>query len=224
MASDYHEYIYDVEKRRLRGDFEGAYANCDDVWPTQHQLDLPHFVYLKGLVGDRARSLGRRVRVLDVGCGYGDLVCELSRLYDCEALGLEISASAVRKGHERLGLDLPLAVGDINQGLPTATAVFDIVLVLGVLWFLLERIDFCFDELDRTAAPGAEFIFSLHVPANPIGGEIIGSYDDFLNLLRRRFDVVDGFKFYQPAALQSSRSLAETPDDMLVRCRRKSCR
>jgi len=222
--TDYHHFIYDVEKRRILGDFEGAYSQCDDVWPTQHQMDLPHFVYVKGLVADRARALGRTIRVLDVGCGYGDFVNELNSIGLCRAVGLEVSPSAARLGVQRLGPGARVAVGDLNYGLPTKGGVFDVVLLLGVLWFLLERVESCFDELVRTASPDADFIFSLHVPANPIGGDIIGSYDDFLNLLRRRFDVVDWFKFYQPAVLAPRQPIATLADDMLVRCRHQARR
>lgn len=221
-GNDYHSYIYETEQRRIRGDFEGAYANCEDVWPTQHQLDLPHFVYIKGLVRDRFRTLGRTVRVLDVGCGYGDLVQELNSFRECDAVGLEISPSALRKSRQRFGPDLRLVVGDVNQGIPTSDGVFDIVLLLGVFWFVLGRIDFCLAELDRVAANQAEFVYTLHVPDNPIGKENIASYDDFLNILRRRFTVIDGFKFYQRRDLRTLKPLAETMDDILIRCRRKS--
>jgi SAM-dependent methyltransferase len=219
-GNDYHRYIYDQEGRKIRGNFEAAYANCDDVWPTQHQLDLPHFLYVKGLVRERQKTLGRTVRVLDIGCGYGDLVHELNGFAECAAVGLEISHSAALKGRRCLGPDLKIAVGDLNQGLPVADATFDVVLVLGVFWFLLDRARFCLAELDRVAAKRADVVFTLHVPENPIGKEVIASYDDFLNLLRTQFDVVDGFKFYQPAALKALKPLGQTVDDVLIRCRR----
>ena len=219
--NDYHSYIYERDKRKIRGDFESAYANCEDVWPTQHQLDLPHFVYVKGLVRDRCRALGRTVRVLDLGCGYGDFIHDLNGFSECDALGLEISHSAVKKGRQRFGPDLKVVVGDLNRGLPAADGTFDVVLVMGVFWFLLDRIQFCLAELDRVAAKDANLVFTLNVPENPIGKEIISSYDDFLDLLRTQFDIVDGFKFYQPSALQARKPLAETMDDILIRCRRK---
>ena len=39
----YHAYIYDFENRRIIGDFEGAYANEDEVWPSQFELDRPKY-------------------------------------------------------------------------------------------------------------------------------------------------------------------------------------
>ncbi len=221
-GSDYHRFIYEVTERRIRGDFEGAYAHCEDVWPTQHQLDLPHFVYIKGLVRDRSRELGRAARVLDIVCGYGDLIHELGELGDSSALGIEISHTAAKGGRQRFGAGLNIVVGDLNQGLPTPDASFDVILVLGVFWFLLDRVEFCLDELERVAAASANLVFTLHMPANPIGKEIISSYDDFLSLLGTRFDVVDGFKFYQPQALNGGQPLDETLDDVLVRCRKRN--
>ena len=219
--NDYHRFIYEPGKRRFRGDFEGAYTNCEDVWPTQHQLDLPHFVYIKGLVRDRSRTLGRSVRVLDVGCGYGDLVHELNGFSECAAVGLEISHSAVERGRQRFGPDLKVVVGDLNQGIPASDATFDIILVMGVFWFLLDHVELCLTELERVAAKSADLVFTLNMPENPIGKEIISSYDDFLNLLRAQFEVIDGFKFYQPSALQVQKPLDETVDDVLIRCMRK---
>jgi SAM-dependent methyltransferase len=220
-GNDYHRYIYELEQRRILGDFEGAYANCDDVWPTQHQLDLPHFLYVKGLVAGRSRSLGRPVRVLDIGCGYGDLVHELNRAGGCEALGLEISASAVNKGRERFGAGHKVMVGDWRNGIPAGERSFDVVLALGIFWFILDRIDFCLGELERIAADRAEFVFTLHVPPDPIGKETIASYDDFLGILRRRLEIVDVFKFYQRQGLRAATPLAATLSDIVVRCRRK---
>jgi SAM-dependent methyltransferase len=219
-GNDYHSYIYDVPHRRIVGDFEAAYAECDDVWPTQHQLDLPHFVYIKGLVRERQKVARRRIRVLDIGCGYGDLVNELNGLPDCQAVGLEISFSALKKGKERFG-GLHAAVADANAGLPIAEQAFDLILVLGVFWFLLSRREFCLGELKRVASTHANFVFTVHMPDDPIGKETMSCYDDFLRILRRDFEVLDAFRFYQPAALASEKRLDSVADDILVRCGRK---
>ena len=47
----YHDYLYDLENKKIIGDYEAAYANCDEVHPSQHELDTPkHHMILAHLL------------------------------------------------------------------------------------------------------------------------------------------------------------------------------
>ena len=89
-VADYHSYIYDTTGRRILGDFEGAYRDCDDVWPTQHDVHTLKYRTVMHIM----KSLGPRARLADIGAGYGDFVDVLLR-EGVDATGYEIAATAV---------------------------------------------------------------------------------------------------------------------------------
>ena len=213
--AEYHSFIYDTERRRLRSDFEGAYAQCEDVWPSQHETDAAHFRTIIGTLCLRAEPS----RVLDIGCGYGDFVVALAE-QGHRATGLDISPSAIEQGLRRSPEGTDLRVGDIKQGLDFGDKEFDAVLLLGVLWFVLDRLDLCLAELDRVLKDAGWFFASLHIPANPIGAETIGDYEDFLGVVRRRFTVVDALKIYQRTSIAQGERLDECITDMLLVCKK----
>jgi SAM-dependent methyltransferase len=215
--ADYHKYIYDRENRKILGDFEGAYSACGDVWASQHDT---HIVKFQWVLWEALRR-GPSARVLDIGAGYGDFVAMLLR-QGVDAAGIEISPSAVRKGRQthRLPEDR-LRVGDLGQGLDLPDASMDIVVVYGVFWFLLDRLDFCLGELDRILVPGGSIFCSLSMTADPIGGEIVGSYPDFVEVLRRRFTVAEAFVNADANALAKGQALDGCPTDIVVRCAKR---
>jgi SAM-dependent methyltransferase len=217
MAADYHRYIYDLEQRRIVGDFDAAYRSCDDVWPTQHEVHLQKFRVVLERARRVAEQRGRPARVLDVGAGYGDFVASL--LADgVDAFGVEVSAEAVRRGLERHGLGERLLVGDLRHGLPFADARFDVVVLYGVMWFLLDHLDASLAELHRVLRPDGWLAASAAIPDNPIGGHIMGSYDDFVRILQRRFVVQEACTMYDASALTAGASVAGSVLDFVAFC------
>ncbi len=209
----YHQYIYDGQGRRIIGDFESAYRECDDVWPSQHNVDRMKYQWPTWAL----RQKGPGARLLDIGAGYGDYLARLAG-QGLSAWGIEISPSAVAKGRRRFGGQLPLLVGDVRCGLPFADRSFDVVVVFGVLWFLLDDIDACLAEVVRVLRPGGSAFFSLVMCEDPIGKEILGSYHDMIELLRRRFTVREAVLGHDSAALAQGRPLAECFTEMTARC------
>lgn len=217
MAADYHRYIYDLEQRRILGDFDAAYRSCDDVWPTQHEVYRQKF----RIVHDRARRvaahLGRPARVLDVGAGYGDFVASL--LADgVDAIGVEVSAEAVRRGRERFALGDRLQVADLRTGLPVAPGHFDIVVLYGVMWFLLDHLDVSMTELSRVLRTDGWLAASVAIPDNPIGGHIMGSYEDFIRILQGRFIIAEACTMHDAAALAGGTPVAHATLDFVAFC------
>jgi SAM-dependent methyltransferase len=217
MAADYHRYIYDLEQRRIVGDFDAAYRLCDDVWPTQHEVYRQKFRVIHDRARRLAEHLGRPARVLDVGAGYGDFVASL--LTDgVDAAGVEVSAEAVRRGRERFGFGERLQVADLRAGLPFASGAFDIVVLYGVMWFLLDHLDHSLAELHRVTCADGWLAASVTVPADPIGGHIMGSYDDFVRILQRRFVVQEACTMYDATALAAGTPVAASVFDFVAFC------
>ncbi len=213
MSRDYHKYIYDRAARQITGDFEGAYRDCEDVWPTQHDVHIMKYQWALS----RVREKGEDARLLDIGAGYGDFVA-LAREKGVDATGIEISSTAVEKGLARHPPGLKLMVGDLTEGLPCADHDYDVVVLFGVFWFLLDALDPSMDELMRVMRPDADLFVSVSMVSDPIGKEVMGNYHDFLEILRRHFVVRDLVLCYGPDGLQSDVPLAELATDMVAYC------
>ncbi len=209
--SDYHGFIYDTAARRIVGDFDGAYATCDDVWPSQHDVHILKFRTVRRIAVDTG------ARVLDIGAGYGDFVADLAAS-GVDACGVEISAAAVAKGLARHpGIDL--RAGDLRSGLPFADASFDVVVLFGVMWFLLDALDESLAEIRRVLRPGGLLAASISMPeGTPIGSEVIGSYDDFVAVLRRQFVVRETMLCHDHLDLQKGLPPAACKTDMVAWC------
>ena len=98
------------------------------------RLEEQHALWREGLLGAlRCAGLGPGVRVLDVGCGAGDLLAELASEVGPRgsALGLEPDPAACAEARRR-GLDV------LSGGLESyePPVLFDLVVARWVLWFL----------------------------------------------------------------------------------------
>ena len=110
-------------------------------------------------------SLGRTrpergQRVLDVGCGEGQVARRIARL-GADVVGIDPSLSQVRAAHERGGP--PRFVQARAEQLPCLTAAFDAVLVC----LALEHIDPfepAINEIARVLVPGGRFLLLLTHP------------------------------------------------------------
>ena len=214
--SDYHQYIYDRGARKIIGDFEAAYKNCEDTWPSQHDVHLLKYQS----VFHRLRCLGPEARVADIGCGYGDFVAFLRRS-GIDACGYEISPTAVAKGQERFGLDSHLAAADLLSGIPSADESFDVIVLFGVFWFLLDGIDAAMDEVKRLLKPGGILVASIGMVADPIGKETLGSYDDFIGHLRKHFAVTETALHADSSDLRRGLPYSQCATDLVAYCEKR---
>ncbi len=74
-----------------------------------------------------AAMVPRGARVLDLGCGDGDLLAELIGARGCRGQGVEVSADAM---HACIARGIPVVQADIDAGLPDfEDASFDVVVL-----------------------------------------------------------------------------------------------
>jgi len=88
---------------------------------------IPHF-HLKN---------SEPTNVLDVGCGYGELLDELRRRCNTSVMGVELSHAAASFAREHFGLDV--LEMDINQGI-RSEARFDVIFLIATLEHVLDPI------------------------------------------------------------------------------------
>ncbi len=93
-------------------------------------------------------------RVLELGCGTGVLLADLTQKYRF-VVGSDVSQEMMQAARK---LDTPLVVGD-GSALPLGSASFDLVICRGVLHHVPDR-RAALAEIHRVLRPGGEFILS----------------------------------------------------------------
>jgi len=133
---------------------------------------------MRAIVGQFVEEIaaGRRLRILDAGCGAGALTGQLQARH--AALGVDLSPLALRhaQAHD---------VRDVTAGsltaLPCASASFDMVLCLDVLYHVgLEDSRLALVEMRRALRPGGWLL--ARQPAYP---RLNSPHDDHLGTRRR---------------------------------------
>jgi len=134
-------------------------------------------------------------RVLEVGCGRGELAARISEELDCELVAIDQSEHMVSLTRSR-GVDA--RVGDV-QSLAFADGEFDVVLAAWVLFHMTD-IDRALDEIDRVLRPGGRIVAGTNAADHMRElQELLGTSFDFPvfdaddgeRRLRERYDDVD---------------------------------
>ena len=132
---------------------------------------------LRAELSDLRLHLGRVPRILDAGCGTGEMVDMLRELGEVTAF--DPSAEAVRYCRQRFGAGVPVAVGRLPEDLPPPGTV-DVVTAFDVL----EHLD---DDLGALRAVHAVLprggVLAVTVPAFPF----LWGPHDVVNDHRRRY-------------------------------------
>ncbi len=113
------------------------------------------FDFLLGLIGDRVKD-SYREKVLDVGCGVGDLLVNLSDL-GFEVIGLDIDDSSLTKiqtGHMLVNAFVP--------PLPFKDSKFDIVVSIGLTEHVLDE-DYYVKEVSRVLCDNGVYICTIPI-------------------------------------------------------------
>ncbi len=215
--ADFHKYIYDLENKKIRGDFEGAYKSSEVIWSQQYNMEAPHFAYIRGLILERKLELGNMLSVLDIGCGYGAFVNNLNKYKVGKVVGYDISKTAIEIGKKKFGEKLDTRVGSLDE-ISVYKSKFDFVLLLGVLWFLLDDLPGAIKKIKKLMCPQSEFILTLNIPKDPIGKEIIKDYNGLVEIISDSFEIIDVFYWYQEETIKLN-EFSEYKTDMLIRCK-----
>lgn len=121
---------------------------------------LPHIQYILRYFARYAVRGRENVRVLDVGCGSGQLAIALARRREVrEVTGIDIADTQIhlaRENTERLGLDINFLVADAAE-MPFSDASFDVVVSTMSLhhW---EQPESALREIRRVLAPGGSLL------------------------------------------------------------------
>ena len=115
-------------------------------------LHAPGGVDARDVALDLIRARAPR-RVLEVGCGWGELAERVETEASCEVVALDLSPRMVELARER-GVDA--TVGDV-QDLPFENATFDVVVAAWMLYHVPD-LDRGLDEIARVLRPGGALV------------------------------------------------------------------
>lgn len=122
-------------------------------------------------VRELAHQLGSPNRVLDVGCGSGELLQQISQAGNAQTIGVEPSQRAAKIGRDTYGLDI--RVGTLEQ-MAFADESFDTVLLSHVLEHLPSPRR-TIGEIERILKPGGSVI--IWTPnARSLAARFLGRY------------------------------------------------
>lgn len=107
-------------KQRTETYFNGTASSYD----SSHDGQFVRCLYREIL--DMTKEMNPR-RVLDLGCGNGNLTSLLAKRHRAEYFGLDLSENMIEEAKERLGVQAVLTVGDA-EALPYEADFFDLLL------------------------------------------------------------------------------------------------
>lgn len=103
----------------------------------------------------------RAVRILELGCGTGELAHELAVVTEARITGVDLSdrfITAARKNHQRPNLDF--IVADLTRAIPAAGQDrYDAITGNGILHHLYHHLDSVLPALHRWLRPGGRLVF-----------------------------------------------------------------
>ena len=83
---------------------------------------------------DKLAIFNPQSRVLDVGCGAGDLAGEIAKRYQSETYGIDINKIAINKAKK---IGIKAVIGDLDEGLPYQKSFFDVVIAAEIIEHLI---------------------------------------------------------------------------------------
>lgn len=182
------DFVFKTEKDgRLSfvGDFDGFYNSVDDPWGQRGEDDRlrEYYAFSRSKILNTIESLTNSnvesVDILEVGCGLGYVSSKLHREFpgDVNVTGMDISPTAIRKA-KALFPSLEFIVGDIRSEHLDVGKRYDIVLMVEVLWYVLEKLPQVFANIDVLLKDNGFLVFSNGFPREQkYGKEIIDGFD-----------------------------------------------
>ena len=99
----YHKYVFDSDKRKFKGNFEGMYQNEErdkfDSWGASNLRNLAKRIHLEIINSYNFQT------ILDFGCGKGAFT-HLLKKRNNTVTGLDISKTAIKKAQATYGSEI----------------------------------------------------------------------------------------------------------------------
>ncbi len=188
------DFVFKTEKDdglSFVGDFEGFYRSDDDPWGQRGEDNRLREYYafsrcnILNTIDSFIDSKAGSVDILEVGCGLGyvssKLHTELSG--DVNITGMDISPTAIEKA-KVLFPSLDFIVGDICSECLNVEKKYDIVLMVEILWYILEKLPQVFANIDGLLKNDGYLVFvNAFLKEQRYGREIVDGFDGLVRYI-----------------------------------------
>lgn len=131
----------------------------DGFWHFLDSTDeMANYMVAVGYVQHLAKALRHAPRLLDIGCGHGNLAELLCGYPLMDYLGLDVSAEAIRQANSRRLKNAKFEVADVETWLPNEK--FDFILSTGSICYFKDPSAFL-RQYSSALNEGGAFIISL---------------------------------------------------------------
>jgi 2-polyprenyl-3-methyl-5-hydroxy-6-metoxy-1,4-benzoquinol methylase len=192
------EFVFKTDedgKLSFVGNFEGFYKSDNDPWGQRGEDDRLREYYtfsrskILNTIDFLIDSKAEGVDILEVGCGLGyvssKLHTELSG--NANVTGMDISPTAIEKA-KALFPSLEFIVGDIRSECLNVGKKYDIVIMVEVLWYILEKLPQVFVNIDGLLKNSGFLVFSNGFPREQkYGREIIDGFDGLVRYVCSKY-------------------------------------
>jgi SAM-dependent methyltransferase len=145
--------------------------DIDPRRPERYRLRLSRYMVLAQDISDwagEAAQAGRTLSVLDVGCGWGPLLCQLEGEPHFDNIRISACDLAIDRGLYKRELYHEFFVGDFAEGYPEIGAEpYDVVVCEQVLEHL-DRLDRAIAMLVRVTRPGGILVIGVPIFFPPL--------------------------------------------------------
>ncbi len=156
------DYVF--KDGRFIGDFEGLYRHHADPWhqsQDEQVQDTRRTIVRQWCTRLRDRHPGLVNRVVEMGCGYGQLTAALAR-DQFSAIGVDVSSEAIRKARDRNDTGVFL-VHDIRSAQMLHDLDPDVLIMAEVTWYVLDHLEDVKERLRSFAKARSRPTFLIHL-------------------------------------------------------------
>ena len=188
--ADYHQYVFDQEKREFIGEFEEMYKQESisnyDSWHQEDSRQLKLNIVLS-LINEMNYST-----IIDIGCGKGSFTHKLKKRNN-DVYGLDISSTAVEIARQRFP-DIQFSNLDVNKILEVISTFKTVESKKGYVDFVFSSECFSYLEnwkelIEIISKHTKYFMISLYIPEKPIG--FIKAIDELETEIEMHFKIIE---------------------------------
>jgi 2-polyprenyl-3-methyl-5-hydroxy-6-metoxy-1,4-benzoquinol methylase len=179
------EYWIDTKTGKLKKEYDKLYIDHEDPWGCSKKHKHLYNKILLTCIEDKNPK-----RVLDIGCGSGDLSNEIFKLKMVQEMSaFDISRTAIDSAKEKFkGIDFFCADSPQN----VKKKPYDVVVASEVIWYVSDEINDFLQAVRSLCKEGGAFIVKNYFPVKQIfSRDAIDGPNGFIELIKKNGLSVD---------------------------------
>lgn len=170
------------------------YKNCKDPWNISKMIkkNIDYDLIIAIIKHYSKRNNISMPQILEIGSGKGYFSKKLSDVG--KVTGIEISKTAMEFARQ-YAKDAEFICSDIRE--IKLKAKFDFIIFFRCIWYIIDDIEKCLINIRKCMKKSTIGIFEINFYKEEYyGKKIISSKQDFLNILRKNFNIIESIDYY----------------------------